>query len=84
MSRALIVIDFINEFLHPDGKVTPLSLLGSSEHRMPEYSRKILGQLNSYKNSTTIRKKKPSQKLASVHFIKQDSKTTSKRDESLR
>lgn len=23
MSRALILIDFINEFLHPDGKVTP-------------------------------------------------------------
>lgn len=23
MSRALILIDFINEFLHPDGKITP-------------------------------------------------------------
>lgn len=23
MSRALILIDFINEFLHPEGKVTP-------------------------------------------------------------
>ena len=23
MSRALILIDLINEFLHPDGKITP-------------------------------------------------------------
>ncbi len=23
MSRSLIIIDFINEFLHPDGKITP-------------------------------------------------------------
>lgn len=26
MSRALILIDFINEFLHPEGKVTPLGM----------------------------------------------------------
>lgn len=26
MSRALILIDFINEFLHPDGKITPLGM----------------------------------------------------------
>ena len=43
MSRALIIIDFIKEFLHPDGKVTPQGMgQFCSEYGIIENARKLI------------------------------------------
>ncbi len=43
MSRALILIDFINEFLHPDGKITPQGMgKFCHEHHTVENVQKLI------------------------------------------
>ena len=70
MPRALILIDFINEFLHPDGKITPQGMgrfceeHGTLENakRLIDYFRKSneeviwihLGFHENYDNCSTV------------------------------
>ena len=43
MSRVLILIDFINEFLHPDGKITPQGMgKFCEENKTIENARKLI------------------------------------------